>query len=114
MSSFPGHVSYTYFDKVHHNFISANLYRVKFDSIINYQNGSYLYYLYFPFLLDKPIDLDVLENRLCYLENNFNIKALRIHEDLTFFNDFSNFADFGHYSKKGAISFSKLVEDKLY
>lgn len=110
----PTNVQYSAFSSLYHNFNSADRFRKKFDLMSKESEGTRLYYIYFPFLVEKPTELSIYESRLNYLENNFNIEILKVHEDLSFFNNFSNFADFGHLSIEGAEKFALKVENVLY
>ena len=109
----PSVINYSEFSILYHNFRAANRYREKFDQIVKDQIGTKLYYVYFPFLIEKPLSIPVFESRILVLENEFDIEVLRVHENLSFFEDYSNFADFGHLSISGAMKFAFQIEKKL-
>lgn len=109
----PSEIYYSKFSTLYHNFKSANKFREKFDQIVKTQSGTKLYYVNFPFLIEEPYSITTLESRISILENRFDIEVLRIHNDLSFFKDKQNFADFGHLSLSGAINMALKIEGKL-
>lgn len=109
----PSEIYYSEFSTLYHNFKSANRYREKFDQLAKNQKGTTLYYVHFPFLVEEPRSMNTLESRILFLENRFDIKVLRIHDDLSFFEHKLNFADFGHLSVPGATKFALQIEGKL-
>jgi hypothetical protein len=109
----PSEIHYSKFSTLHHNFKAANRYREKFDQLAKSQNGTKLYYVNFPFLIEEPHSIITLESRISVLESRFNIEVLRIHDDLSFFENKLNFADFGHLSTSGAIKLALQIEGKL-
>lgn len=106
-------IFYSEFSMLHHNFKAADRFRKKFDELATSQIGTKLYYVHFPYLVEKPISLSTLQKRMLDLENKFEINILRIHDDLSFFEDDLNFADFGHFSTSGATKFALQIEKKL-
>lgn len=109
----PSEINYSQFSTLYHNFSAANRFRKRFDQLINAQKGTTLYYVHFPFLVEKPRLLSTLESRLSALEKRFEIDILRTHDDLSFFENRQNFADFGHLSTGGAIKFALQIEREL-
>jgi len=75
-------VSNSKFSMLHHNFVATNKFREKFDKLAMSQTGSKLYYLHFPYLVENPQSLTQLDKRIYDIESKFNIKVLRIHDDL--------------------------------
>lgn len=95
------------------NFSSSRRFRHNFDTIIAQKYKQKAIYVFMPTLIRGFANNTQLNNTLKKMEKDFSIEIIPCPIDSSFYFNRFNWADAGHYSQLGAITFTRAVESEI-